>query len=438
MYLKRDIDTVLEAWSRERMRKPLLLRGVRQCGKTSAVRELAKRFDHYVEINLERQVSLHAVFEGDLDTGKMISRLEIETGIPIESGKTLLFIDEIQSCPRAITALRYFYEDLPSLHVIAAGSLLEFVLNNKKQSGRIEFPAGRIRSLYMYPFSFGEFLRGTGQEKLYRYLSELPLFEEENGLHEKLLDYYKTFLVVGGMPEAVAVYCEKNSLLACQQIHTDIITSFKDDLDKYVTDIPEDILRRVFEYAVHNVCSQVKASSAIPGISAYYFEESMKLLRRAGLVYPVRAASCDTIPLGTVQKETNKKLLTFDTGVYLTECRLNAGELLAADVFDEMNKGAVVEMQTGLELIKYADPYTEADLFYWYRTGANAEVDYVIQRGDKIVPVEVKASGKGSMQSMRSFLKQHPDTPWGIRVSMENFTKYEDIRVYPVYAVSRI
>ena len=438
MYIKREIDHTLEAWKNTENRKPLLLRGVRQCGKTTAVRELAKGFDHYLEINLEKQVSLHSAFEGDLDIRRILSRLEIETGVPVKEGRTLLFIDEIQACPRAITALRYFYEDIPALHVIAAGSLLEFVLNNKKSARKIEFPVGRVRSVYMYPFSFLEFLTGTGQEMLRAYLCRLRTFQEPNDLHAKLLESYKTFLVVGGMPEAVAEYAANGSLLSCQQIHRDIMVSFKEDLDKYDSDIPTDILRKVFEYTFHNVCRQVKSSSAIPGVSAYYFDECIKLLRRAGLIYPVMASSCETIPLGASQKEANKKLLAFDTGVYLTECKLNVGELLAAEVFDEINRGDVVEMETGLEIIKYADPCEEAEVFYWYRTGANAEVDYVIQRDESILPVEVKASGKGSMQSMRSYLKTHGSVPYGIRVSLENFTAYENIRVFPVYAVSRI
>jgi predicted AAA+ superfamily ATPase len=211
-----------------------------------------------------------------------------------------------------------------------------------------------------------------------------------------------------------------------------------DDFQKYNANMDTDTIRRVFDYALHNVCGQTKASSAVDGISAYIFDECISILRRAGLVYPVKASPCDTIPLGTAEKNTNKKLLVFDTGVYLTMCGLNVGELLSADIFDEMNKGAVVEMQTGLELIKYNSWYSEANLYYWYRSGANAEVDYCIVKENLVVPIEVKASGKGSMQSMKSFLESHAQSPYGIRVSLENFGSYDKIRVYPVYAVHRL
>ena len=152
----------------------------------------------------------------------------------------------------------------------------------------------------------------------------------------------------------------------------------------------------------------------------------------------MKASSCDVLPLGGSEKETNKKLLTFDTGIYLTACDLSAADILASDVFKRMNKGNVVEMQTGLEMVKNTDPFQEAAVYYWYRSGANAEVDYVLQIGNHIIPLEVKASGKGSMQSIHSFLAAHPEVPYGIRVSLENFSAYEKIRVFPVYAVRKI
>lgn len=437
MYIPREIDSFLTQWKDDSRRKPILLRGVRQCGKTQSVRHLSEQFENYAEVNLEKQPSLHSVFSGDLDVKKIISRLELETLQPIKPGRTLLFIDEIQACPRALTALRYFYEDMPDLHVIAAGSLLEIVLNNKQKTP-IEFPVGRVRSIYMYPFSFREYLRGTGQGILSEYLDSLSPDSMENLAHEKLLDTYKTFLIVGGMPEAVADYSQNGSFLHCQNIHRDILFNFRDDIGKYNTSIPADIIRQVFDYSLHHVGVQVKASSAIQGISAYYFEESVKLLRRAGLIYPVKASSCDVLPLGSSKKEANKKLLPFDTGIYLTACGLNANDILTSDVFDQLNKGNVVEMQTGLEMIKYTDPFHDAALFYWYRIGANAEVDYVIQKENTVIPVEVKASGKGSMQSIYGYLDTHPGAPYGIRVSLENFTSYEKIRVYPVYAVNKI
>lgn len=438
MYLSRDIDSELMNWKQEAGRKPLLLRGVRQCGKTSVVRNLSQYFDSYIEINFELNSRFCTIFEKDFDIRRILSRLELETGKPVIPGQTLLFLDEIQTCPRAVTALRYFYEQMPDLHVVAAGSLLEIALSGKQKRPKIDFPVGRIRSIFLYPFSFREFLRGIGKPGLCDYLDGIDLQKPENDMHHALLEAYKTFLVVGGMPEAVAAYRESGSFLICQRIHRDIVISFMDDFNKYDSNVSPDILRKTFDYALHNVCCQTKASSAIQGVSAYLFDESIDLLRRAGIVYPVKATSCETIPLGSTEKETNKKLLVFDTGVYLTQCRLDTGGLLSAELFEDMNRGSVVEMQTGLELIKNADTYFEAAAYYWYRTGANAEVDYVIQCDDGIIPIEVKASGKGSMQSMAAFLSAHPLSPYGIRASLENFTVYDKIHVFPVYAVYKL
>ncbi len=437
MYIERKIDAYLKEWIEDPRRKPLLVRGVRQCGKTSAVRRLSESFDNYIELNLDKSPKYKEIFKDDMDMDRILSRIEIESGIRIIPGKTLLFIDEIQEEPGAISALRYFYEEKPDIHVIAAGSLLEFVLNGKKGKKVRDFPVGRVRSIYMYPFSFPEFLKGMGQDILYEKLvAEEP--ETDEFIHEKLLELYKLFLVVGGMPEAVAVYKKTESLLECQRVHRDIITSFMDDFEKYSDTVPSETIRRVFEFALRNICLQTKASSAINGISAYIFDECIRLLRRAGLVFPVKACSCESLPFGASEKDTNKKLIVFDSGVYLTECSLDVGELLSADVFDKMNKGDVVEMQTGLELIKNSDPYRDTDVYYWYRQGANAEIDYVTEQQGLIIPIEVKASGKGRMQSMRSFLNTHPASPYGIRVSMENYDIYDDIRVVPVYAALRL
>lgn len=436
MYIERAIDQTLIEWKNSKKRKPLLLRGVRQCGKTSAVRHFGEHFENYVEINLEKQNQAHAAFAGDLEPKRILQRLELETGQVITAGNTLLFLDEIQNCPKAITALRYFYEELPDLHVIAAGSLLEIVLNRKKN--KIDFPVGRVRSIYMYPFSFREYLQGTGKERLRSYLDKLQVFEEANDAHNALLEEYKKFLLVGGMPEAVSEFAESESLLSCQQIHRDIEQNFKDDIEKYDTDIPADIIRRVFEFTIHNVCNQVKASSAIEGVSAYYFNECIELLNRAGLVYPVKATSCETLPMEAGAKAANKKLLFFDSGIYLTNSGLNLSGLLASQAFTSMNKGSVVEMQTGLEIIKQGDPYKRGSIYYWYKSGSNAEVDYVIQQGTQIVPIEVKASGSGSMQSLHRYLQLHPSVPYGIRISLEDFTEYQNIRVYPVYGVNHL
>ena len=283
MYINREIDHILLDWKNADRHKPLILRGVRQCGKTSAVRNLSQQFADYIELNLEKEPDIGKIFEGELNINRIINRLELHFSKRISSD-TLLFIDEIQECPRAVTALRYFYEDKPELHVIAAGSLLEFVLDGQKKDKPVDFPVGRVRSIFMYPFSFTEFLHGTGKEILADYLKHTDFSETPNDAHKELLEEYKTFLIVGGMPEAVREYAETGSIQACQQIHRDIILNFKDDFNKYSRNVSPEIIRKVFDYATHHVCSQTKSSSAVTGISAYYFDLCIDLLKKAGLV----------------------------------------------------------------------------------------------------------------------------------------------------------
>lgn len=434
MYISRDIDKQLIEWKNSTYHKPLILRGVRQCGKTSAIRNLSKEFDCYIEINLDKNKKYHDLFKDDINISNIIQRLELESSKQIVPGNTLIFIDEIQECPRAIETLRYFWEDAKDIHIIAAGSLLEFVLNDKN---KIDFPVGRVRSLFMYPFSFLEYLNGIGENALCNYLENYD-FKSNNFMHDKLIEEYKKFLIIGGMPEAILEYINTKSLLAVQQIHKDIIINFMDDFNKYSGSIKPETIRTVFNYCLHNVCSQIKSSSAINGISGYIFDECLTLLNRAGLIHVVKASSCQTIPLEAGSKNANKKILLFDTGVYLTYSGLNVGDILSSTIFDSLNKGDVVEMQTGLELIKYSDNYSENRLYYWYRTGANAEIDYCINKNSKIIPIEVKASGKGSMQSLHQFLETFTSSKYGIRISLENFTTYGNIKVYPVYAASLI
>ena len=436
MYVDRSIDSELLQWKEETHRKPLILRGVRQCGKTEAVRHLGQSFRYYIEINFEKSRQLHALFESDISVASILARFELESGAPAADGETLLFLDEIQECPRAITALRYFYEERPGLHVIAAGSLLEFVLNRPRKE-RIQFPVGRVRSIYMYPFSFREYLTAIGQPMLQKLLLHPETLAENNIAHDRFLDCFKDFLIVGGMPEAVVRFAQTHSFLECQRIHRDIVVNFKEDFDKYDSHVSSEALRMVFEYSLHHACGQIRPSSAVPGMSAYAFKNAYELLRRAGIVLPVVASSCETLPLGSGEKGTNQKLLPFDTGIFLTELGLSAGDILGATAFDELNKGNLAELAAGLELLKASDPYSEAGLYYWYRSGANAEVDYAVQRNREIIPIEVKASVKGGMKSLHSFLETHASS-YGIRVSLENYASYDRIRVVPLYAVCGI
>lgn len=434
MYIDRDIDKTFLEWKHETSRKPLLVRGVRQCGKTSSVRNLAKTFKYYVEINLDKNISLHRLFENDINVDTIISQLELFSQTRIQDGQTLLFIDEIQKCPRAITALRYFQEERADLHVIAAGSLLEFFIGGEEN---IEFPVGRVTNIFMYPLSFVEYLTAKGLGNLRERLESDIASVGEIG-HGMLIDLYKEFLIVGGMPEAVNMYLNSGSFLDCQKVHRSIMTSFRDDFSKYSKKVSAEVLNSVFDFYLHNICNQITTANAVPELSYYKFQIAANLLHKAGIAFPVHASDCQSLPLGSGEKRAQMKVILFDTGVYLTLLGLDTADIIASSTFERINKGTVVEMMTGLELLKSQNRYSEASLFYWYRTGANAEIDYVIQKGEQIVPVEAKSNTTGKMQSMRSYLNTHPNAPYGIRVSLEEYSLKDKIHIYPVYASGQI
>jgi uncharacterized protein len=435
MYLPRNIDKVLLEWVKDKRRKPLILRGSRQVGKSTAIRQLSKQFKHYIEINFEEQKIVHAFFEGDLTPNVICEKLSLFYKTPIIPGETLLFFDEIQACIPAISSLRFFYEKYPELHLICAGSLLEFALEKLPSYG-----VGRVRSLFIYPLSFDEFLVGIGEHKL------LELKNSSNAqnpidlpFHNKLIDYFKNFLIIGGMPEAVAHYINGGDLLSVQSVLDDLLISFQADFSKYKSKVPKARISEVFESIVQQNGGKFIYSKASTQATQLQIKEAVTLLILAGMVIPITHTSANGIPLGAEADLKKRKLIILDTGLLQRILSLDIGSLLAKTNFEVINKGAIAEMFFGLEWLKYSNPYQVQNLYYWHResANANAEIDYVIQRNETILPVEVKASNKGAMQSMYQFLKEKNKTQ-GVRFSLENFSAYDQIKVYPIYAVSKL
>jgi hypothetical protein len=435
MYLARNIDKELFRWKNEDERKPLLVRGARQVGKSSSVRKLGESFDFFLEINFEEHRRVHSLFEEDLTPQVLCENLSIMFDKEIIPGKTLLFFDEIQACIPAISSLRFFYEKMPELHVIAAGSLLEFAL-----AAIPSFGVGRIRSIYMYPLSFDEFLKGMGQEKL------LDLKSKANAqkpiakpLHEKMLELLKKFLVIGGMPEAVQKYVTNNDIRECQKVLDDLISSFRTDFAKYKDKIPSVRIREVFESVVRQAGGKFVYTKASQNLGTLQIKEALELLIMAGLVIPVTHTSANGIPLGAEVNLKKRKMLLLDTGLFQRLMQLDISELLFCNEFNLVNKGGIAEQFIGLEIIKNSSCFQQTELFYWHREAlnSNAEIDYLIQKQNEIVPLEVKSGTKGSMNSMFLFLKEKK-AKYGCRVSLENFAEYENIKVYPLYALANV
>jgi len=434
-YLKRHIDNVLIDWKNSKDKKPLLLRGARQVGKSSAVKNLANSFDFFIEINFEEKPEINELFKHSVSPEYLCESLSVYYGKPIIPGKTLVFFDEIQLSIPAISSLRYFYEQMPELHVIAAGSLLEFALQELPSYG-----VGRVRSVFMYPFSFDEFLMALNETAL------LQLKETANFMHPlpeifhlKLIDYFKKYLIIGGMPEVISKYVQGYTINEIQYVLDDLLTSLNADFSKYKKKVPPLRINKILESISLQSGGKFVYNNAIVDANQMQIKEAVELLIMAGLVIPVTHSSSNGIPLGGESNFKKRKLFIFDTGLFQRICDLNLSQIILKTDFNSINKGAIAEQFVGLELLKYAEPYRQENLYYWHRETAssNAEVDFVIQNQNEIIPLEVKSSGKGSMQSIYQFLKEKK-CKRGIRISLENFSKINEIEIIPLYAVSNI
>lgn len=445
-YYKRNIDDKLLEWKESPRRKPLLIRGARQVGKSTAVRHLGEGFKYFVEVNLESQPSIRQLFTKDIDVHRTCEAISATLGIPVVAGKTLLFIDEIQVSQEAIMSLRYFKEDYPELHVIAAGSLLEFTLEELPSFG-----VGRIRSLYMYPFSFDEFLLAQGLDTTVDFkhkatsLSPLP-----EAVHNKLVEQLKTFYLVGGMPAAITEWVESKSYIECTRVHNDILDTYQDDFSKYKSRVSPALLRQVLRSVALQAGCKFVFRQVADDIHSSVIKEALHLLTLAGLIKPVTHSDGNGVPLGAEENCNYTKYLFLDLGLMQTMLGTPAANVLLSSDVDFVNKGAASEMFAGLELVKSHDCFQKAEMYYWQNLsrGTNAEIDYLVVKDGIVVPIEVKASTRGSMQSLWLFMRKK-GLHRAIRTSLENFGEFEyvdkesqdevrHVDVVPLYALSNL
>lgn len=453
MYCKRLIDKYLLEWASRDTRKPLLLRGARQVGKSTAVQELAKRFETFIEINFEKQPQYKVLFKDDLDVKRIVPQLSAMYGTSVLPGKTLLFFDEIQECPQAIMALRFFKEDMPELHVIAAGSLLEFALKELPTFG-----VGRIHSMFMYPMTFDEFLEANGQHLLLETRNkssiDSPLPEP---LHDRLVEQLRTYMLVGGMPEVVKTWVEHHDYIRCQEIQDDIVVTYEDDFPKYKKNADPVLLRQTLRSAAVQVTKKFVYSKVGPDYRTVEVKKAVELLALAGILHPVTHTDANGLPLGSEEDKSYQKMLLLDTGLLLRLLNMSFGDvselttqILTASAADLVNKGPMAELLVGLEMLHYMSPNIRHDLFYWVRHAKNsqAEVDYISNYLQTVVPVEVKANQQGGMKSLWIFMREKK-IHYAIRCSLENFGKfnYVDIEddsearhvfICPMYAVAQM
>jgi predicted AAA+ superfamily ATPase len=433
--MERIIFQHLIKWKSSKNKKPMLLRGARQVGKTYIIRKLGEKFKYFLEVNFEMEPDLKKFFMDNLSPDILCTKLSAYYNIPLIDGETLLFFDEIQACPEALQSLRFFYEKRPDLHLIAAGSLLEFALNEISSYG-----VGRIESLFMYPLSFNEFLMALGKEPLIAIKSNAsPENPVDEVFHKQLNDLLIKFLLIGGMPEVVRVFCETSDILESQKTLDDIINSLEDDFVKYKKRINTSRLKDIYVSVLHQTGNKFNISTSSETGNHEQKKESIEMLVMAGLCYKVFHTSANGLPLASEKNLRNFKVIFFDTGILQRSLKLNLADFFTGSNLNQINKGNIVEQYVGLEFVKNQFWNSKPELYYWHREkkGSSAEVDYVIEKNSDIIPIEVKSGIQGKMQSLFIFM-EHKKQKFGIRTSLENFSKYDIVRVYPIYAIDNI
>lgn len=433
--MKRDLESDLRRWKDQEGRMPLLVRGARQVGKTHLVEKFGQEeFSESITLNFELHPEYKQCFTG-LEPEKIVSAIELVTGKTIRPGSTLLFLDEIQECPEAIMAMRYFKEKMASLHLIGAGSLLEFALNDEN----FRMPVGRVQFLYLRPLSFGEYLDAMGHSKLRNFLKTIHIKDPiETVVHERLLSLVHEYCILGGMPAVIAKYLATKSALQCQELQSDILYSFRKDFGKYGKRFPQEHLETVFAKTPGMVSQWLKYVNLNPDTPSATLKQAVKMLANAGVILPVYATSGAGLPFITHMNEKKFKLLFLDIGLVKRACNLDVEILMSQDLL-LINEGGLAEQFVGQELLAYTGKKEIDTLFAWARDakGSQAEVDYLVAVGSTILPVEVKAKTSGALRSLRIFLEEKK-SPFGIRISEVPFSFYDDLLSIPFYMIEEI
>ncbi len=429
--MKRSAEKQVLEWKDSSRRKPLIIRGARQVGKTWLVENfLAKQFDRFVKIDLEKQRDIHTYFKGNLDPKTILVYLELEAG-RIIPGQTLLFFDEIQACPRAIMALRYFYEEMPELHVVAAGSLLEFAF------GDISVPVGRVQYLHMYPMTFYEYLIAMGKDPMAAFARKSPS-DVDSKIQKKILNELKTYFFVGGMPECIKTYHDSNSMIEAFTVQSEILDSYRDDFSKYTPKIDITCLDAVFLNVAKSTGEQLKYTRLNAGHSGQMNHKAFDLLAKAKIIHKIPACDPSGLPLGATANHKKFKAVMLDIGLLQRICQVPVELELRQENLLAMYRGILAEQFVAQELLAS----NGGKLYYWARDarGSSAEVDYLAVRQGMIYPVEVKSGASGSLKSLHLMLAKYANCPKGIVLYSGTYKELpkQKLTFMPLYCASII
>ncbi len=425
--MKRMLTKELEIWKTHPLRKPLILRGARQVGKSYLVSEFGKTFSNCVTLNFERDPKAKGLFQDSKDPLKLVSMLSAYTGQSIVPGETLLFFDEIQECEAALQSLRYFKEELPTLHVIAAGSLLDFTLH------RIGLPVGRVQFMYLHPLSFGEYLEATGQSELHAHLSTNAIAAP---LHEKLLGEIRHYAWLGGMPAVVQAWCNHQNVQFCQEIQDQILQAYRQDFEKYAKKHQVIRVNQLFDQVGSQLGQKFKYSKVDDSVRSQVLKEALDLLSKAGIVHIAYHSAAQGLPLSANIDRQKFKVFFFDIGLLQRLQGLNLKEWLLAPL-SVTYMGALAEQWVAQEYIATTSVTTPPELFYWQREArqSNAEIDFVFSQQHKMIPVEVKSGSKGRLKSLALFLETHPHCPEALVISENPAWQQGSLQGIPFYAL---
>ncbi|WP_301096224.1 ATP-binding protein [Bacteroides acidifaciens] len=419
----------LVKWKEARRRKPLIIEGARQVGKTWLVKEFARKYyDNIAYINFEEQIYMRNLFETDFDVKRIIPAIDAATHQTCKPGNTLIFLDEIQEATNGITALKYFYENAPEYHIIAAGSLLGLELH--KQTS---FPVGKVQFMTLYPMSFLEFLDALGESALTGFIEKRD-WDNVNLFAAKLKDLLKQYYYVGGMPEAVLAFSETRDWREVREIQHEILESYDRDFSKHA---PEEIVPRIRQLW-NSLPAQLSKENrkflygvVREGARAREYEIALQWLFDGGMIHRVSNVSAPRLPLKSYEDKTSFKIFAVDIGLLGAMCGLDSDTIVKGNsIFTEF-KGALTEQYVLQQLKLKHEPY------YWSKPNARQEIDFLIQIGSEIVPIEVKAEENLKAKSLRRFVLDNK-TNTAYRTSMSNFREEEWMTNLPLYCLSII
>lgn len=424
--MKRETIQQLFEWKRRANRKPLIIRGARQVGKTWLMMEFARQaYVKWVYVNFEDEEMLQHLFEPDFDITRILTALSLRFQVDVDE-ETLIIFDEIQAAPRGVTSLKYFYEKAPQYHIITAGSLLGIAMHKGDS-----FPVGKVDFLQLEPMNFKEFLIATGHEKLAELIAG-GAWDSLTYVKDKLVQLLRTYYYVGGMPEAVKTYCDGQGFDEVRRVQQNILMTYENDFSKHApaTEVPR--IRMVW----HSITSQLAKENRKfiygvlrPGARAREFEPAVEWLLDAGLVYKVNRTKSGELPLSAFEDFGTFKLFMLDVGLMCAMNKLSADSILLGNAVFSTFRGAMTEQYVCQQLIGRMD-----FIYYWSAENSRGEIDFLVQHRERVIPIEVKAEENLKSKSLSAFVARYPSLH-AVRFSMSDYRNQDWMTNVPLYGI---